>query len=193
MGRYSPIYILFWKRRIYFPTSFWSFKKILFHPKFVTRQLLVWIIKILKPSNEIRTAENKKRCHPKCSLFLRKILQFCGAILWGTLTWNNLFMSFEVTFHQKLKQQSTKLERTKNRIEDTTYFFIRLLIEKRSYVLTCRNEKKNYVNQWPESGDIFMQNGAHFFQKLLIYDPAKRIRVQRGFALFLFWRYELGR
>ena len=38
-----------------------------------------------------------------------------------------------------------------------------------------------------------MQNGAHFFQKLLIYDPAKRIRVQRGFALFLFWRYELGR
>ena len=55
-------------------------------------------------------------------------------------------MSFELTFHQKLKQQITKLERTKNKIEDATYFFMRLLIGKK-IVLTCRYEKKNYVNQ----------------------------------------------
>ena len=53
-------------------------------------------------------------------------------------------MSFELTFHQKLKQQNTKLERTKNRIEDTTYIF---LYDRKKIVLTCRNEKKNYVNQ----------------------------------------------
>ena len=93
---------------------------IFFHPKFVTRRLLVWIIKILV------------------------------SILWGTLTWNNLFMSFELTFHQKLKQQNTKLERTKNRIEDNTHFFIILLIEKKSYLhveMKRKNMSMNDLNQ----------------------------------------------
>lgn len=30
--------------------------------------------------------------------------------------------------------------------------------------------------------DIFMQTGAHFFQKLLIYDPAKRISAKEALA-----------
>ena len=36
----------------------------------------------------------------------------------------------------------------------------------------------NDLNQ----GDIFMQTGAHFFQKLLIYDLAKRISAKEALA-----------
>ena len=131
---------------------------------------------LIKALTKYERPKMKRYARQKCNLFLRKRLHFCGAI-----TWNNLFMSFEVTFHQKLKQQNTKLERTKNRIRRYYLFLYKITDRKKSYLhvemkrkimsindlnqetFSCRMEHISFRNCW----SMILPSGSESKEALL--------------------------